>query len=51
MKIAFIAGILGQGGAEMQLFNIISLLKSEKIDVELFCFEKSGFWEIHTIFQ
>jgi glycosyltransferase involved in cell wall biosynthesis len=45
MKIAFIAGILGQGGAERQLFNILALLKNEKIDVDLFCFEIGGFWK------
>jgi len=45
MKIAFIAGILGQGGAERQLFNILALLKSEKVDVDLYCFEVGGFWE------
>jgi len=45
MKIAFIAGNLGQGGAERQLFNILALLKSEKVDVDLFCFETGGFWK------
>ncbi len=44
LRVAFIAGILGQGGAERQLFNIIASLKSKKVDIDLYCFETGGFW-------
>lgn len=45
MKIAFIAGTLGQGGAERQLFYILKTLKQNGHDPYVLCLMKGQFWE------
>ena len=45
MHILFLAGSLGQGGAERQLFYILKTLKAQGADVSLACLTKGDFWE------
>lgn len=37
MKICFLVGTLGQGGAERQLFYMLQALKNAKIDIRVIC--------------
>jgi glycosyltransferase involved in cell wall biosynthesis len=45
LKICFISGTLGVGGAERQLFYIIRATKSLGADVSLICLNNGEFWE------
>jgi glycosyltransferase involved in cell wall biosynthesis len=45
LDISFIAGTLGQGGAERQLFYIIKTLKAQGACVRLLCLTQEEFWE------
>lgn len=44
LKVCFLAGTLGQGGAERQLFYKLSVLRACGADVRLLCLTH-GFWE------
>ena len=44
-KIAFVAGTLGQGGAERQLYYILRALKDCGADPTLFSLTRGEFWE------
>src|SRR5712672_2330877 len=45
LKICYIAGTLGQGGAERQLFYAAQALRENGASVRVFSFEAGGFWE------
>lgn len=45
MKIAFIAGQLGQGGAERQLYYYIKTLKQNGSEPYVLCITRGQFWE------
>jgi glycosyltransferase involved in cell wall biosynthesis len=45
LKICFLAGTLGQGGAERQLFYNLSVLRQCGADVRLLCLRQHEFWE------
>jgi glycosyltransferase involved in cell wall biosynthesis len=45
LKICFLAGTLGQGGAEQQLFYNLSVLRQCGTDVRLLCLSQHEFWE------
>lgn len=44
-RICFIAGTLGQGGAERQLYGILSALKARGADVSLITLTRGEFWQ------
>jgi glycosyltransferase involved in cell wall biosynthesis len=45
LDICFLAGTLGQGGAERQLFYVIRSLRNNAANVRLLCLTKGEFWE------
>jgi glycosyltransferase involved in cell wall biosynthesis len=45
LNICFIAGTLGQGGAERQLFYILRALNQQGANVKLLCLTRGEFWE------
>lgn len=45
LKICFIAGTLGQGGAERQLFYILKALRESGSDVRLLSLSRGEYWE------
>jgi glycosyltransferase involved in cell wall biosynthesis len=45
LKIAFLAGTLGQGGAERQLFYFLRTLKQYGAKPRLFCLTRDEYWE------
>jgi glycosyltransferase involved in cell wall biosynthesis len=45
LRVIFLAGILGPGGAERQLFYILKTLKYAHADISLITFSKGQFWE------
>jgi glycosyltransferase involved in cell wall biosynthesis len=45
IKVCFIAGTLGQGGAERQLFYILKVLRQQDTQVRLLCLTSGEFWE------
>ena len=45
LKICFIAGTLGQGGAERQLFYILQALRQNGAIPSLLCLDRHQFWE------
>lgn len=45
LDVCFIAGTLGQGGAERQLFYITKSLKQSGARISLLCLTKGEFWE------
>ena len=45
LKISFVAGTLGKGGAEQQLFYCLKTLKGLGADVTLLCLTRDEFWE------
>lgn len=47
--ICFLAGTLGQGGAERQLFNYLSVLKEMTIPSFVLCMTKGDYWEKRII--
>jgi glycosyltransferase involved in cell wall biosynthesis len=45
LKICFLAGTLGSGGAERQLFYILRALHQQGADLRLLCLGRDEFWE------
>lgn len=45
LRIAFIAGTLGQGGAERQLYYIVKTLKEQGAHPRVLCLTRGEFWE------
>jgi glycosyltransferase involved in cell wall biosynthesis len=45
LSISFLAGTLGQGGAERQLFYTLKALKQGGAKLRLFCLTRGEFWE------
>jgi glycosyltransferase involved in cell wall biosynthesis len=45
LKVCFVAGTLGNGGAERQLFYILRALRQEGASPHLFAMDRGGFWE------
>src|ERR1035441_583066 len=45
LKICFLAGTLGQGGAERQLFYILRALRQSGAAPRLLCLAQNEFWE------
>jgi glycosyltransferase involved in cell wall biosynthesis len=45
LKVSFLAGTLGQGGAERQLFYIVRALRQNGAVPRLFCLDQNEFWE------
>ena len=45
LKVGFLAGTLGQGGAERQLFYIVRALRQSGAVPRLFCLDQDEFWE------
>lgn len=45
LRVCFLAGTLGQGGAERQLFYIIKALVESGAKVDLLCLTQGEFWE------
>lgn len=45
LRIAFIAGTLGQGGAERQLFYMVKTLLEHGAHLRILCLTKGEFWE------
>jgi glycosyltransferase involved in cell wall biosynthesis len=45
LKICFLAGTLGQGGAERQLYYIIRELRNSARQVRVFCLTRGEYWE------
>src|SRR5438874_13644107 len=45
LRICFLAGTLGQGGAERQLYYILRALKDSGVAVRLLCLTQGEFWE------
>jgi len=45
LKVCYIAGVLGQGGAERQLFYAVQALRQRGAAVQVVSFERGGFWE------
>ena len=45
LKICYIAGTLGQGGAERQLFYAVQALRQNGAAVRVLSLDSGGFWE------
>lgn len=45
LRIGVVAGTLGQGGAERQLYYLLRALRHNGTDVRLFCLTQGEFWE------
>jgi glycosyltransferase involved in cell wall biosynthesis len=45
LRICFIAGLLGQGGAERQLFYILKSLREQGATPHVLCLTRGDFWE------
>jgi glycosyltransferase involved in cell wall biosynthesis len=45
LKVAFVAGTLGQGGAERQLYYIVATLCRAGARVDVLCLTRGEFWE------
>jgi glycosyltransferase involved in cell wall biosynthesis len=45
LNVCFVAGTLGQGGAERQLFYILNALKRSGASIRLLCLTQGEFWE------
>jgi glycosyltransferase involved in cell wall biosynthesis len=45
LRVTFLAGTLGQGGAERQLFYIVQALRRSGSDVRVLCLTQGEFWE------
>lgn len=44
-EVCFVAGTLGQGGAERQLFYVLKSLRQSGVQVRLLCLTSGEFWE------
>jgi glycosyltransferase involved in cell wall biosynthesis len=45
LRICFVAGTLGQGGAERQLYYILRALRQNGVDLHLLSLNRNEFWE------
>lgn len=45
LKVCFLAGTLGQGGAERQLFHILQALRRSGVAPSVLCLGQNEFWE------
>ena len=45
LRLGFLAGTLGQGGAERQLYWILKVLREAKAEPVLVCFTEGEYWE------
>lgn len=45
LRVAFLAGTLGQGGAEKQLFYMVCALREVGVDVFVYCLSRGEFYE------
>jgi glycosyltransferase involved in cell wall biosynthesis len=45
LKVCFVAGTLGPGGAERQLYYILRALRNAGADARVLCLDRNGFWE------
>lgn len=45
LQVCFLAGTLGQGGAERQLFHILQALRNGGAGLRLLCLTRGEFWE------
>jgi len=45
LKVCYLAGTLGQGGAERQLYYAVQGLRFAGAAVRILCLERGGFWE------
>jgi len=45
LRITLLAGTLGQGGAERQLFHVVCALKESGAEVRLLCLTQGEFWQ------
>src|SRR5437660_1288050 len=45
LKVCYVAGTLGQGGAERQLLYAIQAMRQSGATTRILCFEHGGFWE------
>jgi glycosyltransferase involved in cell wall biosynthesis len=45
LKLAFVAGTLGQGGAERQLYYMLRALRQSGASVRVLCLDRGAFWE------
>ena len=45
LRVSFIVGTLGQGGAERQLFYILTALRLSGADTRLLCLTRGEYWE------
>jgi glycosyltransferase involved in cell wall biosynthesis len=45
LKISYLAGTLGQGGAERQLFHAVQALRGGGASVQVLSLERDGFWK------
>jgi glycosyltransferase involved in cell wall biosynthesis len=46
LRVCFLAGTLGQGGAEKQMFYFASVLQRAGANVHVLCLTKGDFWEV-----
>src|SRR5690349_3638327 len=49
LKACFVAGTLGQGGAERQLYYILKALRHAGADVRVLCLDRNEFWESQIV--
>jgi len=45
LRIAFVAGTLGQGGAERQLYYNLRVLRQSGAQIKVYCLTRGEFWE------
>jgi glycosyltransferase involved in cell wall biosynthesis len=45
LRLSFLAGTLGQGGAERQLFYIVQALRQSGADLRVLCLGRNEFWQ------
>jgi len=45
LSVCFLAGTLGQGGAERQLFHVLRALRQSGATARVLCLERDEFWE------
>src|SRR5688572_14190454 len=47
LRICLLAGTLGQGGAERQLYYIVKVLRNEGVEVRVLSLTRTEYWEQH----
>jgi glycosyltransferase involved in cell wall biosynthesis len=45
LKVCFVAGTLGQGGAERQLYYMLRVLRQHRAEVRVLCLTKGEYWQ------